>query len=54
MVLEQRAPARVSPTVFRRCFFLGMLALGAHLLFKAVIRGEPVYSDMIVDMSNIW
>ena len=31
MVLGQYVRARVRPEVFRLCFHLGMLALGAHL-----------------------
>jgi len=31
MVLGQHIRARVRPEVFRLCFYLGMLALGAHL-----------------------
>jgi uncharacterized membrane protein YfcA len=37
MFIGQRVRALVSPAFFRRCFFLGMLALGAHLLLKAPI-----------------
>jgi hypothetical protein len=37
MFIGQRVRARVSAAVFRRCFFIGMLALGAHLLLKTVL-----------------
>jgi uncharacterized membrane protein YfcA len=38
MLLGQWVRTRISPAVFRRCFFLGMLALGCHLLVQALIR----------------
>ena len=34
MWLGQQVRARVSPAVFRRCFFVGALAVGAHLLLR--------------------
>lgn len=37
MYIGQRILARVSPPVFRRCFFLGMLALGAHQLIRSLL-----------------
>jgi uncharacterized protein len=36
MALGQRIRARVRPAVFRRWFFLGLLALGAHLALRAL------------------
>jgi uncharacterized membrane protein YfcA len=36
MYLGQIVRTRVSPTVFRYCFFIGMLLLGAHLLIRAL------------------
>jgi uncharacterized membrane protein YfcA len=29
--------ARVSPPVFQRCFFIGMLVLGAHQLVRSLL-----------------
>lgn len=37
MGLGQWLRGRISPEMFRRCFFLGLLALGAHLALRAVI-----------------
>ena len=37
MVLGQRLRPIVSEAVFRRCFFAGMLALGAHLASRALV-----------------
>ena len=37
MGLGQWLRSRISPEMFRRCFFLGLLALGAHLALRAVI-----------------
>jgi uncharacterized membrane protein YfcA len=37
MVLGQRIRARVRPGPFRRWFFLGLLALGAHLALRTVL-----------------
>jgi len=37
MVLGQRVRRRIEPRLFRRCFFLGLLALGGDLLIRAVI-----------------
>jgi uncharacterized membrane protein YfcA len=36
MYLGQIVRTRVSPTVFRYCFFIGMLLLGAHLLIRTL------------------
>ncbi|WP_326540885.1 sulfite exporter TauE/SafE family protein [Pseudorhodoferax sp.] len=30
---------RLSPVVFRRCFMLGLLALGGHMVLREVLRG---------------
>lgn len=35
MLLGQRVRGRVRPETFRLCFFLGLLALGAHLALRA-------------------
>ena len=37
MWLGQIVRARVSAQVFRRCFFLGLLALGLHLASRAFL-----------------
>jgi uncharacterized membrane protein YfcA len=37
MVFGGWVRGRVSERVFRRCFFLGLLALGAHLASRALI-----------------
>ena len=37
MVGGQWVRSRVEPSTFRICFFLGLLALGGHLAFSAVI-----------------
>ena len=37
MGLGQWLRARISPELFRRCFFLGLLALGAHLALRGVL-----------------
>lgn len=37
MVLGGWVRSRVSEAVFRRCFFLGLLALGAHLVARALL-----------------
>jgi uncharacterized membrane protein YfcA len=37
MVLGQWLRMRIRPAVFQRCFFLGLLALGAHLALRAVL-----------------
>ncbi len=37
MVAGQWLRGRVSPTVFRRCLFAGLLVLGAHLALRAVL-----------------
>lgn len=36
MVLGQRLRARISPALFRRCFFVGLLALGGHLALRGL------------------
>jgi hypothetical protein len=37
MWIGQRVRARVSPEIFRRWFFLGLLLLGAHLALRAML-----------------
>jgi uncharacterized protein len=37
MGLGQWLRGRISPETFRRCFFLGLLALGAHLALRGVV-----------------
>ena len=37
MRIGQLARSRISPDVFRVCFFIGMLALGAHLALRGLI-----------------
>ena len=37
MALGQWLRGRISPEMFRRCFFLGLLALGAHLALRGVV-----------------
>jgi uncharacterized membrane protein YfcA len=37
MALGQLVRTRVRPDVFRTCFFVGLLLLGAHLAFRALI-----------------
>ncbi|MBM0207111.1 sulfite exporter TauE/SafE family protein [Micromonospora sp. STR1s_5] len=37
MVLGQRLRPMISEAIFRRCFFAGMLALGAHLASRALV-----------------
>jgi uncharacterized membrane protein YfcA len=34
MVLGQWIRGRIRPELFRRCFFIGLLALGLHLLLR--------------------
>jgi uncharacterized membrane protein YfcA len=37
MMLGQGVRGRIPPTVFRTCFFAGMLVLGAHLASRAIL-----------------
>jgi len=37
MYIGQRVLARISPGVFRRCFFIGLLLLGAHQLIRSLL-----------------
>ena len=39
MALGAALRRRLSPAVFRRCFFLGTLALGAHMVVRELLRG---------------
>jgi uncharacterized membrane protein YfcA len=40
MFLGQRVRSRLSPKVFRRWFFMGLLILGTYMVMRA-LRGEP-------------
>jgi uncharacterized membrane protein YfcA len=37
MFLGQKLRSRIRPEVFRRCFFVGLLALGAHLALRGLL-----------------
>jgi uncharacterized membrane protein YfcA len=37
MTLGQKLRARIRPEVFRRCFFVGLLVLGGHLLLRGLL-----------------
>jgi len=39
MALGAALRRRLSPAVFRRCFFFGTLALGAHMVVRELLRG---------------
>lgn len=38
MWLGQRVRGRIRPALFRRCFFVGLLALGAHLMLRPFLH----------------
>ena len=42
MFMGQWVRVRVHPTWFRRCFFVGLLALGADLALRAALHGQDV------------
>jgi uncharacterized membrane protein YfcA len=37
MFLGQKMRSRIRPEVFRRCFFVGLLILGAHLALRGLL-----------------
>lgn len=42
MFLGQRVRSRLSPEMFRRCFFIGLLVLGAYMVIRALSKAVMV------------